>query len=76
MSKILSSFSMVLSLALPGMSGFVAEFLLERFFGIITSPKYLFIPKMLIMLIGMILTSIFYYLCYDITSDFLWIQAI
>nr|YP_010872762.1 photosystem I subunit VII [Gastrochilus sinensis]WGU50262.1 photosystem I subunit VII [Gastrochilus sinensis] len=43
MSKILSSFSMV-SLALPGMSGFVAEFLL--FFGIMTSPKYLFITKM------------------------------
>lgn len=67
----------MVSLALPGMSDFVTEFLL--FFGIITSPKYLFIPKMLItfvMSIGMILTSIFYYLCYDITSDFLWTQAI
>nr|WKY96255.1 NADH-plastoquinone oxidoreductase subunit 4 [Phalaenopsis stobartiana]WKY96337.1 NADH-plastoquinone oxidoreductase subunit 4 [Phalaenopsis wilsonii] len=76
MSKIFimfNSFSIV-SLALPGMSGFVAEFLL--FFGIITSPKY---PKMLItfvMSIGIILNSIFYYLCYDITSDFLWIQTI
>ncbi|KAL0912911.1 hypothetical protein M5K25_016329 [Dendrobium thyrsiflorum] len=56
-----SSFSMA-SLALPGMSGFVAEFLV--FFGIITSPKYLFMPKMLItfvMAIGMILTPIFFF---------------
>lgn len=54
-----SSFSMA-SLALPGMSGFVAELLI--FFGIITSPKYLLMPKMLItfvMAIGMILTPIF-----------------
>nr|YP_010501643.1 NADH-plastoquinone oxidoreductase subunit D [Anoectochilus burmannicus]QXO02581.1 NADH-plastoquinone oxidoreductase subunit D [Anoectochilus chapaensis]UXB60331.1 NADH-plastoquinone oxidoreductase subunit D [Anoectochilus burmannicus] len=54
-----SSFSMA-SLALPGMSGFVAEFLV--FFGIITSPKYLFMPKIFItfvMAIGMILTPIF-----------------
>ncbi|KAJ6818901.1 NADH dehydrogenase subunit 4 [Iris pallida] len=54
-----SSFSMA-SLALPGMSGFVAESAV--FFGIITSPKYLLIPKMLItfvMAIGMILTPIY-----------------
>jgi len=54
-----SSFSMA-SLALPGMSGFVAESLV--FFGIITSPKYLLMPKMLItfvMAIGMILTPIY-----------------
>nr|WRO36675.1 NADH-plastoquinone oxidoreductase subunit 4 [Hylomecon japonica var. dissecta] len=54
-----SSFSMA-SLALPGMSGFVAE--LVVFFGIITSPRYLLIPKILItfvMAIGMILTPIY-----------------
>ncbi|KAJ6818049.1 NADH dehydrogenase subunit 4 [Iris pallida] len=54
-----SSFSMA-SLALPGMSGFVAESTV--FFGIITSPKYLLMPKMLItfvMAIGMILTPIY-----------------
>nr|UWM16240.1 NADH-plastoquinone oxidoreductase subunit 4 [Arnebia euchroma]UWM17530.1 NADH-plastoquinone oxidoreductase subunit 4 [Arnebia euchroma] len=53
------SFSMA-SLALPGMSGFVAE--LITFFGIITSQKYLLIPKILItfvMAIGMILTPIY-----------------
>jgi len=54
-----SSFSMA-SLALPGMSGFVAESVV--FFGIITSPKYLLMPKILItfvMAIGMILTPIY-----------------
>nr|QKI33676.1 NADH-plastoquinone oxidoreductase subunit 4 [Circaeaster agrestis] len=54
-----SSFSMA-SLALPGMSGFVAELLV--FLGIITSPKYLLMPKLLItfgMAIGMILTPIY-----------------
>jgi len=54
-----SSFSMA-SLALPGTSGFVAE--LITFFGIITSQKYLLIPKILItfvMAIGMILTPIY-----------------
>nr|YP_010710643.1 NADH-plastoquinone oxidoreductase subunit 4 [Impatiens omeiana]WCZ70754.1 NADH-plastoquinone oxidoreductase subunit 4 [Impatiens omeiana] len=54
-----SSFSMA-SLALPGMSGFVAEFLV--FFGIISSLKYLLIPKIIItfgMGIGMILTPIY-----------------
>nr|YP_009546785.1 NADH-plastoquinone oxidoreductase subunit 4 [Anigozanthos flavidus]AYP35525.1 NADH-plastoquinone oxidoreductase subunit 4 [Anigozanthos flavidus] len=54
-----SSFSMA-SLALPGMSGFVAE--LVVFFGIITSPKFILMPKMLItfvMAIGMILTPIY-----------------
>lgn len=48
------------SLALPGMSGFVAESLV--FFGIITSQKYLLMPKILItfiMAIGMILTPIY-----------------
>ncbi|CAN6462610.1 unnamed protein product [Victoria cruziana] len=54
-----SSFSMA-SLALPGMSGFFAEFVI--FFGIITSPKYLVMSKILInfvMAIGMILTPIY-----------------
>nr|QST20180.1 NADH-plastoquinone oxidoreductase subunit 4 [Brasenia schreberi]QYA17730.1 NADH-plastoquinone oxidoreductase subunit 4 [Brasenia schreberi]UDD74403.1 NADH-plastoquinone oxidoreductase subunit 4 [Brasenia schreberi]UDD74490.1 NADH-plastoquinone oxidoreductase subunit 4 [Brasenia schreberi]WFF45540.1 NADH-plastoquinone oxidoreductase subunit 4 [Euryale ferox] len=54
-----SSFSMA-SLALPGMSGFVAEFVI--FLGIITSPKYLVMSKVLIcfvMAIGMILTPIY-----------------
>nr|YP_010894702.1 NADH-plastoquinone oxidoreductase subunit 4 [Hypecoum leptocarpum]WJW71572.1 NADH-plastoquinone oxidoreductase subunit 4 [Hypecoum leptocarpum] len=54
-----SSFS-IASLALPGMSGFVAEFIV--FFGIITSPKYLLIPKILItfvMAIAMILTPMY-----------------
>nr|YP_009916704.1 NADH-plastoquinone oxidoreductase subunit 4 [Primula chungensis]YP_010017570.1 NADH-plastoquinone oxidoreductase subunit 4 [Primula anisodora]YP_010020039.1 NADH-plastoquinone oxidoreductase subunit 4 [Primula miyabeana]ASM91836.1 NADH-plastoquinone oxidoreductase subunit 4 [Primula chungensis]QOJ47185.1 NADH-plastoquinone oxidoreductase subunit 4 [Primula anisodora]QOJ49228.1 NADH-plastoquinone oxidoreductase subunit 4 [Primula anisodora]QOJ49652.1 NADH-plastoquinone oxidoreductase subuni len=54
-----SSFSMA-SLALPGMSGFVAELLV--FFGVITSQKFFLMPKMLIILvmaIGMILTPIY-----------------
>nr|YP_010158474.1 NADH-plastoquinone oxidoreductase subunit 4 [Kadsura heteroclita]QRG30519.1 NADH-plastoquinone oxidoreductase subunit 4 [Kadsura heteroclita] len=54
-----SSFSMA-SLALPGMSGFAAESVV--FLGIITSPKYLLMPKILItfvMAIGMILTPIY-----------------
>lgn len=54
-----SSFSMA-SLALPGMSGFVAEFIV--FFGLITSQKYLLMTKALItfvMAIGMILTPIY-----------------
>lgn len=54
-----SSFSMA-SLALPGMSGFVAE--LVVFFGLIASPKFMLMPKMLItfvMAIGMILTPIY-----------------
>nr|QYF08069.1 NADH-plastoquinone oxidoreductase subunit 4 [Paris daliensis] len=54
-----SSFSMA-SLALPGMSGFVAE--LVVLFGIITSSKFLLVPKVLIiflMAIGMILTPIY-----------------
>nr|YP_010290356.1 NADH-plastoquinone oxidoreductase subunit 4 [Anarthria humilis]ULQ64122.1 NADH-plastoquinone oxidoreductase subunit 4 [Anarthria humilis] len=54
-----SSFS-IASLALPGMSGFVAE--LVVYFGLITSPKYILMPKMLItfgMGIGMILTPIY-----------------
>ena len=48
------------SLALPGMGGFVAE--LVVFFGIITSQKFLLMPKILItfvMAIGMILTPIY-----------------
>nr|YP_010927406.1 NADH dehydrogenase subunit D [Cuphea curiosa]WKK46305.1 NADH dehydrogenase subunit D [Cuphea curiosa] len=60
--KIFTMFSILsmASLALPGMSGFVAEFLV--FFGIITSQKYLLIPKILVtflMAIGMILTPIY-----------------
>nr|YP_010292928.1 NADH-plastoquinone oxidoreductase subunit 4 [Dapsilanthus disjunctus]YP_010292941.1 NADH-plastoquinone oxidoreductase subunit 4 [Dapsilanthus disjunctus]ULQ65121.1 NADH-plastoquinone oxidoreductase subunit 4 [Dapsilanthus disjunctus]ULQ65134.1 NADH-plastoquinone oxidoreductase subunit 4 [Dapsilanthus disjunctus]ULQ65209.1 NADH-plastoquinone oxidoreductase subunit 4 [Dapsilanthus disjunctus]ULQ65222.1 NADH-plastoquinone oxidoreductase subunit 4 [Dapsilanthus disjunctus] len=54
-----SSFSMA-SLALPGMSGFVGE--LVVFFGLISSPKYPLMLKMLIlfgMAIGMILTPIY-----------------
>nr|YP_010276446.1 NADH dehydrogenase subunit D [Cryptocoryne elliptica]UHY39567.1 NADH dehydrogenase subunit D [Cryptocoryne elliptica] len=62
MSKIFTMFSSLsmASLALPGMSGFVAESVV--FFGIITSQKYLLIPKILItvvMAIGMILTPIY-----------------
>nr|UVH67345.1 NADH-plastoquinone oxidoreductase subunit 4 [Eriocaulon decemflorum] len=54
-----SSFAMA-SLALPGMSGFFAE--LVVFFGLITSQKYLLIPKIgitFVMAIGMILTPIY-----------------
>nr|YP_010428524.1 NADH-plastoquinone oxidoreductase subunit 4 [Tetracera sarmentosa]USO20367.1 NADH-plastoquinone oxidoreductase subunit 4 [Tetracera sarmentosa] len=54
-----SSFSTA-SLALPSMSGFVAELIV--FFGIITSQKFLLMPKILIsfiMAIGMILTPIY-----------------
>nr|YP_009651708.1 NADH-plastoquinone oxidoreductase subunit 4 [Dillenia indica]YP_010360790.1 NADH-plastoquinone oxidoreductase subunit 4 [Dillenia turbinata]QCY72313.1 NADH-plastoquinone oxidoreductase subunit 4 [Dillenia indica]UNQ85750.1 NADH-plastoquinone oxidoreductase subunit 4 [Dillenia turbinata] len=54
-----SSFSMA-SLALPSMSGFVAELIV--FFGIITSQKFFLMPKILItfiMAIGMILTPIY-----------------
>nr|UZF97187.1 NADH dehydrogenase subunit 4 [Daphne sp. TX-2022a]UZF97190.1 NADH dehydrogenase subunit 4 [Daphne sp. TX-2022a] len=48
------------SLALPGMSGFVAELIV--FFGIISSQKFFLMPKILIifvMAIGMILTPIY-----------------
>nr|AWH06272.1 NADH dehydrogenase subunit 4 [Asclepias fournieri] len=54
-----SSFAMA-SLALPGMSGFVAEFIV--FFGIITSHNFFLMPKILItfvMAIGIILTPIY-----------------
>nr|YP_009825947.1 NADH dehydrogenase subunit D [Wolffia globosa]YP_010730598.1 NADH dehydrogenase subunit D [Wolffia arrhiza]QIV68137.1 NADH dehydrogenase subunit D [Wolffia globosa]WEG23887.1 NADH dehydrogenase subunit D [Wolffia arrhiza] len=54
-----SSFSMA-SLALPGMSGFVAESIV--FLGIISSQKYLLLTKLLItfvMAIGIILTPIY-----------------
>lgn len=54
-----SSFSMA-SLALPGMSGFVAELIV--FLGIITSQKYLLMTKIiitLVMAIGIILTPIY-----------------
>nr|YP_009231210.1 NADH-plastoquinone oxidoreductase chain 4 [Dipteronia sinensis]ALV83921.1 NADH-plastoquinone oxidoreductase chain 4 [Dipteronia sinensis]QBS30466.1 NADH-plastoquinone oxidoreductase chain 4 [Dipteronia sinensis]QBS30554.1 NADH-plastoquinone oxidoreductase chain 4 [Dipteronia sinensis]QBS30642.1 NADH-plastoquinone oxidoreductase chain 4 [Dipteronia sinensis]QBS30730.1 NADH-plastoquinone oxidoreductase chain 4 [Dipteronia sinensis] len=60
--KIFTLFSILsmASLALPGMSGFVAELIV--FFGIITSQKYFLIAKILItfvMAIGMILTPIY-----------------
>lgn len=60
--KIFTTFSILsmASLALPGMSGFVAELIL--FFGILTSQKYLLMTKILItfvMAIGMILTPIY-----------------
>ena len=60
--KIFTIFSILsmASLALPGMSGFVAELIV--FFGIITSQKYFLMPKILItfvMAIGMILTPIY-----------------
>nr|YP_008578672.1 NADH dehydrogenase subunit 4 [Asclepias syriaca]AWH02335.1 NADH dehydrogenase subunit 4 [Asclepias amplexicaulis]AWH02967.1 NADH dehydrogenase subunit 4 [Asclepias hirtella]AWH03125.1 NADH dehydrogenase subunit 4 [Asclepias lanceolata]AWH03362.1 NADH dehydrogenase subunit 4 [Asclepias longifolia]AWH03675.1 NADH dehydrogenase subunit 4 [Asclepias obovata]AWH03902.1 NADH dehydrogenase subunit 4 [Asclepias rubra]AWH04218.1 NADH dehydrogenase subunit 4 [Asclepias tuberosa subsp. interior]AWH len=54
-----SSFAMA-SLALPGMSGFVAELIV--FFGIITSHNFFLMPKILItfvMAIGIILTPIY-----------------
>nr|QWK46876.1 NADH-plastoquinone oxidoreductase subunit 4 [Ampelocera hottlei] len=60
--KIFATFSILsmASLALPGMSGFVAELIV--FFGILTSQKYLLMTKVLItfvMAIGMILTPIY-----------------
>nr|YP_009865241.1 NADH-plastoquinone oxidoreductase subunit 4 [Alchemilla pedata]QKE47312.1 NADH-plastoquinone oxidoreductase subunit 4 [Alchemilla pedata] len=60
--KIFTTFSILsmASLALPGMSGFVAE--LVVFFGILTSQKYLVMTKIvitLVMAIGMILTPIY-----------------
>nr|YP_009339232.1 NADH-plastoquinone oxidoreductase subunit 4 [Pelargonium spinosum]API85189.1 NADH-plastoquinone oxidoreductase subunit 4 [Pelargonium spinosum] len=60
--KIFTMFSILsmASLALPGMSGFVAELIV--FFGIITSQKFLLMPKIIItfvMAIGMILTPIY-----------------
>ncbi len=60
--KIFATFSILsmASLALPGMSGFVAELIV--FFGILTSQKYLLMTKILItfvMAIGMILTPIY-----------------
>nr|YP_010047606.1 NADH-plastoquinone oxidoreductase subunit 4 [Pilea glauca (nom. nud.)]QPK42214.1 NADH-plastoquinone oxidoreductase subunit 4 [Pilea glauca (nom. nud.)] len=60
--KIFTTFSILsmASLALPSMSGFVAE--LVVFFGILNSKKYLLIPKILItfgMGIGIILTPIY-----------------
>nr|YP_010628007.1 NADH dehydrogenase subunit 4 [Begonia baccata]WBN94917.1 NADH dehydrogenase subunit 4 [Begonia baccata] len=60
--KIFTTFSILsmASLALPGMSGFVAELIV--FFGIITSQKYLLMTKILIlfvMAIGMILTPLY-----------------
>jgi len=62
MPKIFTMFNIfsMASLALPGMSGFVAEFCI--FFGIITSKKYFLMPKLLItfgMAIGIILTPIY-----------------
>nr|YP_003934353.1 NADH-plastoquinone oxidoreductase subunit 4 [Monsonia speciosa]ACH47240.1 NADH-plastoquinone oxidoreductase subunit 4 [Monsonia speciosa]ADJ66488.1 NADH-plastoquinone oxidoreductase subunit 4 [Monsonia speciosa] len=60
--KVFTMFSILsmASLALPGMSGFVAELLV--FFGIITSQKFIFMSRILITLImavGMILTPIY-----------------
>nr|UPY85378.1 NADH-plastoquinone oxidoreductase subunit 4 [Rhodiola wallichiana] len=62
MPKIFTMFSILsmASLALPGMSGFVAELIV--FFGLITSKKYLLMTKILItcvMAMGMILTPIY-----------------
>lgn len=60
--KIFTTFSILsmASLALPGMSGFVAELIV--FFGILTNQKYLLMTKILItfvMAIGMLLTPIY-----------------
>jgi NAD(P)H-quinone oxidoreductase subunit 4 len=62
MPKIFTMFSILsmASLALPGMSGFVAELIV--FFGLITSQKFLLMAKIVItciMAIGMILTPIY-----------------
>nr|UEV85894.1 NADH dehydrogenase subunit 4 [Rhodiola crenulata]WBN94226.1 NADH-plastoquinone oxidoreductase subunit 4 [Rhodiola crenulata] len=62
MPKIFTMFSILsmASLALPGLSGFVAELIV--FFGLITSQKYLLMTKILItcvMAMGMILTPIY-----------------
>lgn len=59
MFALFSSFSMA-SLALPGLSGFVAEFVI--FMGLITSQKYLLIPKIIItfvIAVGIVLTPIY-----------------
>jgi NAD(P)H-quinone oxidoreductase subunit 4 len=59
MFALFSSFSMA-SLALPGLSGFVAEFVI--FLGLITSQKYLLIPKIIItfvIAVGIVLTPIY-----------------
>ncbi|KAJ0551639.1 putative NADH:ubiquinone oxidoreductase [Helianthus annuus] len=67
-----SSFS-IASIALPGISCFVAEILV--FLGIFTSQKYLLMPKITItfvMVIEMILTPVF--IIYA-TLDILWIQV-
>ena len=76
MPKIFTIFTILsmASLALPGMSGFVAELIV--FFGIITSQKYLFMMKILITFvttIGIILTPIYLFIIY-LTADVLWIQ--
>ena len=62
MPKIFTTFNILslASLALPGMSGFFAEFAV--FFGIITGQKYLLMSKIVIIFgmgIGMILTPIY-----------------
>nr|QGQ56201.1 NADH-plastoquinone oxidoreductase subunit 4 [Monimopetalum chinense] len=61
--KIFTMFSVssMASLALPGMSGFFAEFII--FYGIITSQKFLLLPKILItfvMAIGALFTPIYF----------------
>ncbi|KAL4275066.1 hypothetical protein AHAS_Ahas20G0070000 [Arachis hypogaea] len=62
MPKIFTVFSILsmASLALPGMSGFVAELMI--FFGILTNQKYLLMTKILIIFlntVGIILTPIY-----------------
>jgi NADH:ubiquinone oxidoreductase subunit 4 (subunit M) len=56
-----SSFSMA-SLALPGMSDFVVE--LVVFFGLITDPKFMLMPKMLINFVMAIRSPTLSFLCF------------
>ncbi|GFP94334.1 NAD(P)H-quinone oxidoreductase chain 4 chloroplastic [Phtheirospermum japonicum] len=65
-----SSFSMA-SLALPGMSGFVAELIV--FFGLITSQKYLLMKKALINLEAHIYRNKYDYLDKIFPSFFLYV---
>ncbi|KAL7243578.1 hypothetical protein ACSBR1_015889 [Camellia fascicularis] len=67
------SFSMA-SLALPGMGGFVVE--LVVFFGIITSQKFLLMPKILYFCNGNWNDITSYLFIIYVTLDVLWIQVI
>jgi NADH:ubiquinone oxidoreductase subunit 4 (subunit M) len=67
-----SSFSMA-SLALSGMSGFVVE--LVVFFGLITSPKFMLMPKTNYFFNGNRNDINSYLFIIYVTADVLWIQS-